>query len=83
MKALLFDVNVPKFLIIQTLRLLSSRFCYEGPFATVKLGDIPEPELPSPEWVKIKTRLCGFCGSDIFSVCFNYLICTGNQSSGD
>ena len=65
MKALLFDVNVPKFLIIQTLRPLSSRFCYEGPFATVKLSDIPEPEFPSPEWVKIKTRLCGFCGSDL------------------
>ena len=65
MKALFFDVNVPKFLIIQALRPLSLRFCYKGPFATVKLGNIPEPELPSPEWVKIKTRLCGFCGSDL------------------
>jgi len=65
MKALLFDVNVPKFLINQVLRPLSPRFCYQGPFATVKLGDIPEPGLPSPEWIKIKTRLCGFCGSDL------------------
>jgi threonine dehydrogenase-like Zn-dependent dehydrogenase len=65
MEALLFNVNVPKFLALQTLRPLSSRFCYEGPFATVKLGDIPEPGLPSPQWVKIKTRLCGFCGSDL------------------
>jgi (R,R)-butanediol dehydrogenase/meso-butanediol dehydrogenase/diacetyl reductase len=65
MKALLFNVNVPKFLIIQVLRPLSSKFCYRGPFKTVKLVDIPEPQLPSPEWVKIKTRLCGFCGSDI------------------
>lgn len=31
----------------------------------MKLVDIPEPVLPSPEWVKIKTRLCGVCGSDI------------------
>ena len=65
MKALLFNVNVPQFIMIQTLRPLSPRFCYKGPFATVKLGDIPEPELPSSEWVKIKTRFCGFCGSDL------------------
>ena len=31
----------------------------------MKLVDIPEPTLPSPEWVKIKIKLCGVCGSDI------------------
>jgi len=65
MKALQFNVNVPKFLIIQALRPISVSFCYRGPFSTVKLVDIPEPTLPSPEWVKIKTKLCGVCGSDI------------------
>lgn len=65
MKALQFNVNVPKFLIIQALRPISGSFCYRGPFSTVALVDIPEPSLPSPEWVKIKTKLCGFCGSDM------------------
>jgi (R,R)-butanediol dehydrogenase / meso-butanediol dehydrogenase / diacetyl reductase len=65
MKALQFNVNVPKFLIIQALRPISGSFCYRGPFSTVKLIDMPEPTLPSPEWVKIKTRLCGVCGSDM------------------
>jgi (R,R)-butanediol dehydrogenase/meso-butanediol dehydrogenase/diacetyl reductase len=65
MKALLFNVNVPKFLMIQALRPISRSFCYRGPFSTVKLVDMPEPVLPSPEWVKLKTRLCGVCGSDI------------------
>ena len=65
MKALQFNVNVPKFLIIQALRPISGSFCYRGPFSTVKLVDMPEPTLPSPEWVKIKTKLCGVCGSDI------------------
>jgi threonine dehydrogenase-like Zn-dependent dehydrogenase len=31
----------------------------------VKLVDMPELTLPSPEWVKLKIRLCGVCGSDI------------------
>ena len=65
MKALQFNVNVPKFLIIQALRPISGSFCYRGPFSTVKLVDMPEPTLLSPEWVKIKTKLCGVCGSDI------------------
>jgi len=65
MKALQFNANVPKFLIIQALRPISGSFCYRGPFSTVKLIDMPEPTLPSPEWVKIKTKLCGVCGSDI------------------
>jgi threonine dehydrogenase-like Zn-dependent dehydrogenase len=64
MKALLFDLTVPKLLMLQILQLASRKFYYEGPFAMVKLADVPEPQLPSPEWVKIRTRLCGFCGSD-------------------
>ena len=56
MKALQFNVNVPKFLIIQALRPISGSFCYRGPFSTVKLVDIPEPTLPSPEWVEDKNK---------------------------
>lgn len=38
---------------------------YRGPGRTVKLADIPEPSLPASDWVKIKTKACGFCGSDL------------------
>ncbi len=38
---------------------------YRGPGRTIKLVDIPEPSLPSPDWVKIRTIACGFCGSDL------------------
>ncbi len=65
MKALQFSVNIPQFILLKALGLVHRRFYYTGPFATVKLIDIPEPQLPSPEWVKIKTRACGFCGSDL------------------
>ncbi len=65
MKALLLHLDPLRFAALQALRPLSNKFCYQGPFSTVRLADIPEPSLPSPEWVKIKTRLCGLCGSDI------------------
>jgi len=65
MKALLLNLDPLRFVALHALSPLSLKFCYRGPFSTVKLADIPEPSLPSPEWVKIKIRLCGVCGSDI------------------
>jgi threonine dehydrogenase-like Zn-dependent dehydrogenase len=65
MKALMLNLDPLHFVALNLLRPVSGKFCYSGPFSTVRLIDIPEPKLPSPEWVKIKTRLCGFCGSDL------------------
>jgi (R,R)-butanediol dehydrogenase / meso-butanediol dehydrogenase / diacetyl reductase len=65
MKALLLNLDPLRFVALNALRPISNKFCYRGPFSTLKLADIPEPSLPSPQWVRIKTRLCGLCGSDI------------------
>jgi (R,R)-butanediol dehydrogenase / meso-butanediol dehydrogenase / diacetyl reductase len=65
MKALLLNLDPLRFVALHALRPLSNKFCYRGPFSTIKFAEIPEPSLPSPEWVKIKTRPCGVCGSDI------------------
>jgi len=65
MKALLLNLDPLRFAALHALSPLSKKFCYRGPFSTVKLADIPEPKLPTPEWVKIKIRLCGVCGSDM------------------
>jgi (R,R)-butanediol dehydrogenase/meso-butanediol dehydrogenase/diacetyl reductase len=65
MKALQFSVSVPQWVALKALGLLNKKFFYKGPLATVKLSEIPEPPLPSEEWVKIKTLLCGFCASDL------------------
>lgn len=65
MKALQFSVTVPQFAVLSVLGRLSRRFYYEGPLATIRLADAPEPTLPSPDWVKIRTLMCGLCGSDV------------------
>ncbi len=41
---------------------------YTSPFSCTRLVDIPEPQLPTPEWVKVKTRLSGICGSDLATI---------------
>jgi len=64
MKALRFSVSVPQYLALKLLGGVR-RLYYAGPLATVRLAEIPEPVLPSADWVKTKTLLCGVCGSDI------------------
>jgi threonine dehydrogenase-like Zn-dependent dehydrogenase len=65
MKALQFSVSVPQYLALNLLGALNKSLFYSGPLATVKLVEMPEPLLPSPDWVKVKTLMCGFCGSDL------------------
>jgi len=65
MKALQFSVSVPQYLALTLLGAVNKSLFYSGPLATVKLVDAPEPALPSPDWVKVRTLMCGFCGSDL------------------
>ena len=44
------------------------RSLYTSPVSCVRLVDIPEPQLPTPEWVKVKPRLSGICGSDLATI---------------
>ena len=44
------------------------RSLYTSPFSCTRLVDIPEPQLPTPEWVKVRTRLSGICGSDLATI---------------
>ncbi len=34
----------------------------------LQLGDVPEPELPAPGWVRVFPRLAGICGSDLAAI---------------
>jgi threonine dehydrogenase-like Zn-dependent dehydrogenase len=34
-------------------------------FSPLQLEDAPDPELPTPEWVRVKPLLSGICGSDL------------------
>ena len=66
MKALQFNVNTPKFIAAKSLKpFLGHRVFFKGPVKTTQLVDIPAPQLPTSEWVKIQTIYCGFCGSDL------------------
>ena len=66
MKALRFNVTTLRFILTKAIGALLGKWVYyNSPLATIKYVDIPEPDLPTEEWVKIKTAYCGFCGSDL------------------
>ena len=66
MKALQFERNVPKYaaaMVAGSLR--PGGGAKVGP---LRLKDIDVPELPGPDWVHVKPRLAGICGSDLSTI---------------
>lgn len=67
MKAIEYRRSVARYLAA---RALSRRWpgAATGPLGTVRLVDLPPFPLPSPEWVGVRPRLAGICGSDLATV---------------
>ena len=68
MKALQFNVSIPQFLALKIFGTAIKSAHYSGPIAAVRMVDMPEPKLPSGDWVKIKVRRCGVCASDVNTI---------------
>ena len=68
MKALEYRKSIPRYAM---LRLFGPRVpsIYTGWISPVSLRDIPEPKLPTGQWVRIEPRLTGICGSDLATLC--------------
>jgi threonine dehydrogenase-like Zn-dependent dehydrogenase len=63
MRALVCDISVPRQVVSSLLGRIDKRF-FLGPFSPASLRELPDPELPAPDWLVLRTRLCGICGSD-------------------
>jgi threonine dehydrogenase-like Zn-dependent dehydrogenase len=62
--ALRYKKSVPRYLLMRAgakriKGLETSRF------SPLQLEEIPEPKLPTPEWVRVRPLLSGICGSDL------------------
>lgn len=63
-RSLVYRKSIPRYLLMRAgakrlKNLDTSRY------APLQLEEAPEPELPTPEWVRIKPLLSGVCGSDL------------------
>lgn len=70
MKAVTFDVSVPRFLLAKGLGRFTSSVTY-GALSGVRLVEVPTPTLPGDEWVRIEVILGGICGTDIGNLTYS------------
>ncbi len=64
MKTMYLDISVPRIVVT---RLLSKvwRGAYYAPTSPLHLAELPEMALPDNNWVRVRNRMCGICGSDL------------------
>jgi threonine dehydrogenase-like Zn-dependent dehydrogenase len=66
MKALVFERSLPRFAAARVASTLApGSGARVGP---LRLTDVDPPELPGPQWQRVRPRLAGICGSDLATV---------------
>jgi len=64
-KGIVFDGDVKKYIGTLMLGKVNKRLSYGGITCTSYKDNIKEPELAGQDWVKIRTKYGGICGSDL------------------
>lgn len=64
MRAIYFEKNIPKGLLVKALKPIWPGVVF-SPLSITHYEDMIEPELPGPRWVKVQNRQCGICASDL------------------
>ena len=70
MQALVFENSLPRLAATKLMGMVSPR-AYVARTAPIALREVPEAPLPGDDWVRVRTRLCGLCGSDYKQVFLN------------
>ena len=70
MRAVTFDVSVPRFLLAKSVGRVTDAVLY-GRLSGVKLVDRPAPDLPGPDWARLEVLLAGICGTDIGNLTYS------------
>jgi len=63
-RTMVLEVSVPRLLLTRALGRVWQG-AYFAPNSPLRLLDLPDPPLPAPNWVRVRNRLCGICGSDL------------------
>lgn len=67
MKAVQFTFSYPRYALGLALGRWFPSIFWSGASCTV-MREVPEPSLLGPDWVKVKTRLGGVCGTDLGNI---------------
>jgi L-iditol 2-dehydrogenase len=64
MKSLYLDADIPRIMLTKALSFFWKGAALSG-ISPVRYEEMPEPDLPGPNWVKLRNKLCGICATDI------------------
>ncbi|MFP3949148.1 MAG: alcohol dehydrogenase, partial [Longimicrobiales bacterium] len=64
MRAIRFDISVAGFLAARTLGRVSDSAVF-GRLSNLGMEQVPDPEPPGTEWLRLRVLLAGICGSDL------------------
>lgn len=67
MKSVQLVESIPRYLVTKAIGAIY-RPAFWGPLAMLRYREVPEPALPGPQWVKVRTRYGGICGSDLNTI---------------
>lgn len=67
MQAIQFNLTIPRYAVGLALQPVIPSILWSGRSCTA-MNEVAEPSLPSDEWVKIKTRYGGICGTDLGAI---------------
>jgi L-iditol 2-dehydrogenase len=63
-KAVTFAAPIPRYLVTAAAGRVSERL-FVGPHACTRQAETASPDLPGDDWVRVRTRMGGICGSDL------------------
>lgn len=67
MQTMFLEVTPARMVLTKALGRLGPA-AYFGPTSPLHLVDLPDPPLPTPNWVRVRNRMCGICGSDLHQI---------------
>jgi L-iditol 2-dehydrogenase len=66
-RAIQMTSSIPRYVLTRLIGMVYRPIFYSE-IAMLRYANVPEPVLPGPQWVKIKTRYGGICGSDLHTL---------------
>jgi L-iditol 2-dehydrogenase len=71
MNSIQFEYSVPRYVLSKMMGKVSKSFYWNSRLSCVRLRRVEVPKLPNDEWVKVKVKYGGICGSDLNLILLN------------
>ncbi len=64
MRTIYVDKNIPRVLLTKAIAPRWPGFVWT-PLSAARAGELPDPPLPAPRWLRVRNQRCGICASDM------------------